>query len=329
MLFLHGAGHFHPENVIDNDFLESLDIGTDANWTLQRVGIRKRRTVLPLDYIRHTRNANPREAEEAALYSNAKTGAMAARMAIERAGLRPEDIGLVVAGGCSPQFSTPAEASVIAAELGIEAPAFDMGTACSSFGTQLHFLSKMEPSALPPYVLVVNPENNTRTVDYNDRKTAVLWGDATSAVVISSQVPGPWRFCCSDFKTDPKGWDKVKIARGGHFVQDGAAVQKFAISKSVSMISDLDQRCNQPGDAFYFIGHQGNLRLLGSICKRMNIDGERHLFNVDEYGNGGAAGAPSVFSQNWDRFREGDRIVMVIVGAGLAWSGMVLSREAA
>ena len=176
MLFLHGMGHFHPENVIDNDFLESLDIGTDKQWTIERVGIRTRRTVLPLDYIRETRNVDVRAADEAAVYTNAETGARAGRMALERAGLSPDDIGMVISGGCAPQYTTPAEASVIAAELGIDAPAFNVSSACSSFGTQLHFLSQMNPEALPDYILVVNPENNTRTIDYNDRRTAVLWG---------------------------------------------------------------------------------------------------------------------------------------------------------
>ncbi len=328
MLYLHAAGHFHPENIIDNAFLESLDIGTDTQWTLDRVGIHQRHTVLPLDYIRQTKNQDPRAAEDAAVYSNARTGAHAARLALSRAGLTAADIGLVVAGGCSPQYSTPAEASVIAAELGVDAPAFDLGTACSSFGTQLHFIRNMDARALPDYILIVNPENNTRIVDYSDRRTAVLWGDATSAVIVSRSIPGPWQICCSDFKSDPKGWNKVRIKRGGHFEQDGAAVQKFAISKSVSMIQDLREGCGHHGGDFFFIGHQGNLRLLGSVCKRADISADRHLFNVDRFGNGGAAGAPSVFSQNWERFQAGDHVMMVIVGAGLAWSGLSLQRVA-
>ena len=97
MLQIHGVGHFHPENVIDNAFLESLDIGTNDEWILERVGIRERRTVLSLDYIRDTRNADPRAAYEASRYTNAQTAARASRMALERAGLEPGDIGMVIA----------------------------------------------------------------------------------------------------------------------------------------------------------------------------------------------------------------------------------------
>jgi 3-oxoacyl-[acyl-carrier-protein] synthase-3 len=102
MLYLHGIGHFHPENIITNRFLEELEIGTDEAWILERVGIRERRTVLPLDYIRQTKNRDPRAAHEASLYRDAQTAAAAARMALDRAGLKPSDIGLVIAGSSSP-----------------------------------------------------------------------------------------------------------------------------------------------------------------------------------------------------------------------------------
>ena len=80
MLYLHGLGHFHPENVITNQFLEELDIGTSNDWVLERVGIRERRTSLPLAYIRETKNRDTRAAYEASIYSNAQTGAAAARL---------------------------------------------------------------------------------------------------------------------------------------------------------------------------------------------------------------------------------------------------------
>ena len=100
-LNLLGLGHFHPVNEISNSFLESLDIGTDDEWILERVGIRSRRTVLPLDYIRQTRNAESRASGEAAEWTNAELGAQAAQMALERAGISAGDVGLVVGGSCA------------------------------------------------------------------------------------------------------------------------------------------------------------------------------------------------------------------------------------
>ncbi len=220
-MFLHALGHFHPSNVIDNAFLESLDIGTSDEWITERVGIRRRHTVLPLDYIRETKNRDPRAALEAAELSNAETGARAAQLALDRAGLKASDIGMVVAGGCSPDECIPAEACRIAELMGIEAPSMDLNSACSSFCAQLWWLEGMRPERLPDFVLMVNPENSTRVVDYTDRTSCVLWGDGTSAAIVSPRIPGPWRVSQTLLRGDPSGADKVKVPRVGHFTQQG------------------------------------------------------------------------------------------------------------
>lgn len=323
-LFIHGVGHFHPENCIDNAFLSALHIGTDDEWIMERVGIRTRRTVLPLDYIAETRNAKPSESGAVSLYTNAQTGANAARLALERAGLSPSDIGLVVAGGCSPQYSIPAEACLVAAELGIEAPAFDLSSACSSFAVQLHYLRSMRPEALPDYVLVINVENNTRTVNYNDRKTAVLWGDGSAAAVVSARVPSPVRVKHSVVQSDPAGWNKVVIPAGGHFAQEGSAVQGFAIRKSVTTVHALASRLERDPAEMIYIGHQANRMMLRAVCERIHVAEERHLFNVDAFGNCGAAGAPSVLSQHWETLPARCEVALVVVGSGLTWGGLLI-----
>ena len=99
--FLHGMGHFHPENIITNRFLQDLDIGTDEQWILERVGIHSRRTVLPLDYIKETQNRDPRKAFEASMYTHAETGKIAVEMALERSGISKDSIGMVMAGSSS------------------------------------------------------------------------------------------------------------------------------------------------------------------------------------------------------------------------------------
>lgn len=322
MLYIHGLGHFHPDNIIDNKFLEELDIGTNDEWILERVGIRTRRTVLPLDYIRETRNTNPVAAPGVAEFGNATTGMLAAQHALRNAGIAPEQVGMVIAGGCAPDVVTPAEACTIAAELGIEAPAFDLNAACSSFGAQVYFLAQMRPEALPDFILLVSPENNTRTINYNDRNTAVLWGDGTSAAVVSLREPARARVVFHTLTSSPQGWRKVQIPRMGHFDQEGATVQTFAIKRTIKCLNEIKAR--YADQAIYFIGHQANLTMLESVCTRCEVAGERHLFNVDEFGNTGAAGAPIVLSQNWNRFGPGDVIALIVVGAGLTWSSMAI-----
>jgi 3-oxoacyl-[acyl-carrier-protein] synthase-3 len=173
-IHLHGLGHFHPETEITNRFLGELEIGTDEDWILERVGIRSRRTVLPLDYIRETLNRDPRGALEAAQYTSAELGRRAAELAIARAGIGRDDVGLVVAGGSVPDTCSPAEACNVARSLGIERPALDVSSACTSFLAQIQVLSWMRPEALPDFVLLVVAEAGTKGVDYADRSAAVL-----------------------------------------------------------------------------------------------------------------------------------------------------------
>lgn len=323
LLYIHGVGHFHPENVLDNDFLSSLEIETDDAWIMERVGIRSRRTVLPLEYIQRTRNADPREAQNVSLYTNAQTSAKATKMALDRAHLKPSDIGLVIAGGCSPQRMIPAEACCIAHELGITVPAFDLNSACTSFVAQLHFLSSLLPENTPSYILIVNPENTTRSVNYNDRATAVLWGDGTSAAVVSLNRPARLSVKYTMLDSDPSGWDKVVIPPSGHFVQQGSHVQTFAIKKSLSALSQVRMRSKRPG-SIYWIGHQANLLMLNAVQQRGEILESRHLYNVDRFGNCGAAGAASVLSENYENLSAGDEIALVAVGSGLTWGGALL-----
>jgi 3-oxoacyl-[acyl-carrier-protein] synthase-3 len=324
--FLHAIGHFHPENVIDNAFLESLDIGTNHQWIVDRVGIESRRTVLPLDYIRQTRNVDLRAGEEAALYDTAETGARAAKMALERAGLQPSDITMVVAGGCAPGMQIPADACRIASQLGIEAPCVDINSACSSFGAHAHLIGQMAQSPeFGGYVLSVQPENTTRVVNYTDRSSCVLWGDGTTAAIYSGQHAS--RILVEDTLLDsnPAGWKSVVIGNFGHFSQEGSLVQRFAIKTSLGCLEPMLARARaqiaQRGRGrVRFIGHQANLTMLESVARRAQITDDEHWHNIVNYGNTGAAGAPSVLSQHWDDLQSGDEIVLVVVGSGLSWA---------
>jgi len=324
MIYLHGAGHFHPENIIDNRFLEDLKIDTNNEWILERVGIHQRRTVLCLDYIRNTYNQNPTESHPHLQFSTAQLGAQAARMALARANLQPKDIGLVIAGGCLPQYSMPAEACAIAAKLEIEATAFDVNSACSTFAAHVQLISQMKAESLPDYILLVCPESVTRSINYADRKVAVLWGDCASAVIVSKKIKSNKSIIHTMLSSNPSSWNKVMAPAGGHFYQEGQAVQKFAIKKTLATIQLFREKYNIASQ-HYFIGHQANLSMLNSVCKMAGIVHEKHLYNVDRFGNCGAAGAPSVLSENWSRFIAGDCIILAVAGAGLTWGGMVIN----
>jgi 3-oxoacyl-[acyl-carrier-protein] synthase-3 len=319
-LNLLGLGHFHPTNEISNSFLESLDIGTDDEWILERVGIRSRRTVLPLDYIRQTRNSESRASGEAAEWTNAELGAQAARMALARAGISAGDVGLVVGGGCAPDTVSPAEACNVSRLLEIAAPSLDVNSACTSFLAGIHMLSMMREDALPDYVLLVSMESMTRTVDYSDRSAAVLWGDAGLAAVLSPRHTGRARLVASALESNPAGADKVVIPRQGYFVQEGRTVQTFAIKKTGLLYDRLKAEYEDPARALHFVGHQANLRMLEAVCRRSEIAADRHHANVEWYGNTGAASSGTVLSQNWEKWGPGDDVAVVGVGSGLTWA---------
>lgn len=327
MLYLHGMGHFNPPNMITNRFLEDLDIGTSEEWILERVGIVNRRTVLPLDYIRSTKNADFRAAFDVREHTNAGMAAKAALMAIERASLKLQDIGMVIAGSSSPDNIAPAESSAVAACLGIEVPSIDMNSACSSFGMQINFLSKMDPDALPPYVLVVDSETLTKTVDYSDRSSAVLFGDGSAAAIVSTKIPSRKTFASCTYDSRPSGWEKVGINYAWRFGQDGNAVQGFAIRTTTGGVKHLKDQFAPEAKRFIFVGHQANLGMLKTVCERTGIAPENHWYGVDQFGNTGCGSAPSVLSMRWDDLRGGDRVAMSIVGAGLSWAHMMLKVE--
>lgn len=323
-LNLLGIGHFHPENEITNQFLEDLDIGTNDEWILERTGIRSRRTTLPLDYIRTTRNADPGAAIEAAEISNAQMGAHAAKMALERAGVTASDVGLMLGGGCAPDTTSPAEACNIGALLGVESASLDVNSACSSFIAAVYMLSMMDPAKLPDIVLVVTAEPMTKTVDYNDRTASVLWGDGALAAVFSTKQRGIAEIVHSNLISDPAGHDKVVVPRIGHFRQEGRTVQTFAIRKTSDLLLATREEHLDKTRNFHFIGHQANLRMLESVCRRCEVPDDLHHSNVELFGNTAGASSGSVISQRWDKWTPRDDLCVVGVGSGLTWGSYLM-----
>jgi 3-oxoacyl-[acyl-carrier-protein] synthase-3 len=323
-LHLHGLGHFHPENEITNRFLEELDIGTNNEWIVERVGIRARRTALPLDYIRSTRNRDLRAAPEAALYTTAQLGARAAELALARAGIERSRIGMVISGSSAPAVVCPAEAAFVAKELGIEVPCFDLNSACTTFLAQLYHLSLMNPELLPDFVLIVQSEELTSVVDYSDRNTAVLFGDAAAAAIVSLRIPGRARVLCVNAQSSPAGADKVLIPRTSYFRQDGRAVQMFAIKRTREGYERLVEARRDDPEAearpLHFVGHQANLRVLEQVCERCEIPAALHHANVELHGNTGGASAPSVLSMEWEKWQPHDDVAVSVVGGGLTWA---------
>jgi 3-oxoacyl-[acyl-carrier-protein] synthase III len=334
-LYLTGMGHFVPENILDNEFFDSLDIGSDAQWIVDRVGIVERRSVLTPAEIRAMRFGEVTREELFNAGRIMSFGQMGARswqttLARRRGSFdsTTSQIDAVIGGTSVPDSDIPSHACYAARDASIKTGfAFDTNSACSTFAVQLHTMRGLFAIGSARNGAIFGAERYTTRVDYSDRKGCILFGDSAYSAFLESSPRGKClQVIDSVIESSPEGADTIRMLDGKPFEQDGRAVQKFAILKTVSAAQTIMAR-NQldVSNVRWFVGHQANLRMLVSAAERIGIEPDRHIFNVDFHGNQGGAGAPVTISQNWDRFRDGDNIVMSVVGSGLTW-GSVLFR---
>ncbi|MCB0335709.1 MAG: hypothetical protein KDD62_05365 [Bdellovibrionales bacterium] len=324
MLGILGAGCCHPSNVISNRFLEDLEIGSVGQWIVDKIGIHERRSVLPLDYIRETKNQDPLQALSLMEMSPAQLGANAARAAVARAGIKLEDIGLILCNCCTPVSLSPTTSELIAQELGIQVPTWELFSACPAFALHLHYTKSLKDDALPKYVLCVSTATLTTRVNYNDRSDSAIWGDGAAAWVVSPSEIGKLTVRHTTFQADPSRSNAVVVDSLGHFHQDGRAVRDFSVRQTVRMIKALERDYNIDWTKDIFIGHQANGTMLEQIRNNRKIPNENHWHNVSFIGNQAGAGAPAVLAQNWDRLESGQNIIVAVVGAGLSWGSAIM-----
>ena len=325
-----GMGHEHPPYKIDNYFFESLDIESSAQWVEDRTGIKSRYSVLSPELIKQLRNktVSVSSLRKEGLIPGIETMVEGSwKQALERSSSPASATDLLICGTSIPDYLIPANASVIAAKLKLHCTAFDAHSACSSFVTNLSIAKGLLRDGGARQVGIFNAERYSTYLDFSDRRSCVLFGDgAACAVLAKGSSPG---LEVEDviLHSDPSGFDAVTIPVDGVFNQNGARVQKFAVSKTCDIVDEiLTKNSLSTQDIKYFIGHQANFRMLMSASTRLGFTKNQHLYNVDTHGNQGAAGAPIVLSTHWDQFAIGDRIVLAVVGSGLTWGAALLKR---
>lgn len=323
-LFLLGMGYAHPTNVVTNQLLEELEVGTTAQWITEKIGIQERLSSLPLEYIKRTRNQTPQEARAVATDTPTTLAVRAVKMALERAHLKAGDVGMVVVNCCTPLSTAPSESTRIASELGISVPTYDVFTACPVFALHIDFLANFESSALPDYILCISSAVLTQQVNYNDRSDGAIWGDGAGAWIVSPRKPGKLRVLDSLFQADPTRSQAVLVETAGHFKQDGRAVRDFSVRQTVRLVKRMEEAFKLDWTKDIFIGHQANLTMLRQITGNREIPDSNHWHNVTNIGNQAGAGAPIVLAMHWDQIRSGQRIAVAVVGAGLSWGSVLL-----
>jgi 3-oxoacyl-[acyl-carrier-protein] synthase-3 len=317
-------GTCHPNTVVDNKFLEDLDVGTNAQWIEEKIGIKTRVTTLSLDYIKTTRNQDPRMALDVASMTAEEMGAVAAEKALKHAGITAQQVGLVVVNCCTPRETVPSEAARIANRIDCPGIAFDVYTACPAFALHIDFLRNYKESALPEFVLCVSTAAMTQHVNYNDRSDGAIWGDGAAAWVVSPVHKGRLEMLDSTYTADPSRCEAVVVDTFRHFRQDGRAVRDFSVRQTVRLIKALESAYPIDWSRDIFIGHQANRTMLEQITNNRGIPDSNHWHNVTFLGNQAGAGAPASLCAHWEKIQSGQHIIVAVVGAGLSWGSILM-----
>jgi 3-oxoacyl-[acyl-carrier-protein] synthase-3 len=317
-----GWGSAVPERVLTNADLEKL-VETSDEWIVTRTGIRERHIV--------------GEGE-----STSTLAVRAARQALERAGVSPWQVDLVICCTATPDFLFPATACLVQHEIGAEnAGAFDLQAACSGFIYGLSVGTQFIKTGEYKNVLVVAAEVLSRFIDWKDRATCVLFGDGAGAVLLqpSNERLG---LLSSILGSHGVGEDLIKLPAGAarapasdatllerkHYIKmNGQEVYRFAVRiMGDSAVEALGKAGLAYEDISLFIPHQANVRIINSIADRLHLDPQKVYINIDRYGNTSAASIPIALCEAVDagRVKQGDNLLFVAFGAGLTSGAAVV-----
>ena len=309
-----GTGAYVPEKIVTNDDLSQM-VETSDEWIQQRVGVRERHVSV----------------DETA----ADMGIQAAKRALEMAGVQAEELQLIVTATCTSDTHCPSTAALIQKGIGASCPAFDVNSACSGFLFALETASALMEKNHYTRALVLGTEHLSRTIDWTDRSTCVIFGDGAGAVVLGEGS------ACLASRLFTQGSDEVLSIPAGKgnspfytreqpaykVYMNGQETFKFAVRR---MAEDLQLLCADAGittdDLDYIVPHQANTRIIDLTARRLGIPMEKFVMNIDKYGNTSSASVPISFDElvRSGKLKAGDKIAMCAFGGGLSSAGCIL-----
>lgn len=313
------VGHHAPSGILSNEDLEKV-LDTSDEWITTRTGMKRR----------HVSTA-----EEA----TSDLALVAARTALDRAGLTPADIDCYIVATVTPDFIFPATACIVASKLGAsDKPAFDIEIACSGFIYGLTVASSLIRAGVYKRIMLIGAETLTKIVNRNDRATAVLFGDGAGAVILEAAAVDSFLAC--ELGTDGSRPEILRVAAGGsrhpltadaleageqYMHMEGREVFKFAVTKMIAATDSALQKANlQKSDVDWLIPHQANKRIIDAAAKYLDMPEDKVVVNIQEYGNTSAASIPIALSEavQAGKIKSGDIIVFVGFGGGLSWGAV-------
>ncbi|MEA3437262.1 MAG: beta-ketoacyl-ACP synthase III [Thermodesulfobacteriota bacterium] len=322
-----GVGHFAPENKLTNKDLEQM-VDTNDEWITSRTGIKERRI----------------------LGKGKGTSFMAvkaAEMVLSQRNISADELDLIIVATVTPDMPVPSTAALVQKELKTSnCWGFDLNGGCTGFVYALSVASQFVESGKHQKVMVIGADKMSAIIDYEDRNTCVLFGDAAGAVLIepSNDNLANDNLGIRDFilHMDGSGYKSLYVNAGGslepasqetvskkkHFVyQDGKAVFKRAVKDMADVSIQIMEKNNLTGkDIRFLIPHQANFRIIDAVAKKMNLDKDHVVVNIGKYGNTTAATIPLAMSEAYhDRLiKKGDWIVISAFGAGYTWGSCLI-----
>lgn len=318
-----GTGSYAPERIVTNADLERMVATSDA-WIRQRTGIRERHIAADGEFT-------------------SDMAAAAARAALSQAETDPADLDAIIVATISADMPMPSCAVMVQAKLGARrAFAFDVSAACAGSLYGLSIADQFIRGGSARRVLVVGAELLSRLVDWTDRSTCILFGDAAGALVLGPTTDEHRGLLSVHLHTDGEAADMLSIKGGGSrhpasvamledglhkIAMSGREVYKFAVRVLPDALMEaFEANRVTPSQIDHVVSHQANLRIVESVLDRVGIPLERCWINLDRYGNTSSASLPLSLDEanRAGRLKEGDLIAMMAIGAGMAWGSALL-----
>jgi 3-oxoacyl-[acyl-carrier-protein] synthase III len=300
-----GVGRFIPENIVTNLDLEK-QMDTSDEWIRTRTGIEERR--IAGDDM-----------------DTSGLGYLAAKKALEAANIAPEEIDMILVATVTPDQPFPSVACMLQDQLGAKkAAAMDVSAACAGFMYGMVTAKQFIETGVYKYVLIVGVEKLSKVTDWEDRNTAVLFGDGAGAVVMGPVSDGKGIL---SFELGSDGSGGKYLYQDTHIRMNGREVFKFAVRQmGESSVNVLEKAGLTKEDVDFLIPHQANIRIMEAARQRLELPVEKMSKTVHKYGNTSAASIPISMVEELEagKIKDGDLIVMVGFGGGLTWGAIAM-----
>ncbi len=316
-----GIHGYLPEYILDNEELSKM-VDTTDEWIMTRIGVK----------TRHILKGKEKATSD--------LGAKAVEGLLKKTNTHPDEIDMIICPTVTPDMQFPATANIIADKAGIKnAFGYDINAACSGFLFALVTAQKFIESGTQKKIIVVGAEKMSSIVDYTDRATCCIFGDAAGAVLIEP-VSDDLGIVDSIMQVDGSGRHHLHLKAGGsampasqrtiderlHFIyQEGQIVFKFAVSKMADVSVEMMQKHGLTSDDInWFVPHQANIRIIEATAKRMNLPKEKVMINIEKYGNTTSATIPLCLWDWENKLKKGDKIILAAFGGGFTWGSVYL-----